>query len=339
MGANSKIEWTHYTFNPWIGCAKVHTGCANCYAEADMDTRRGRVQWGHEGTRSKTSATYWQQPERWNAEAHRTKMNHAWASSLAVGEYDTPGPYDRPRVFCASLADVFEEYAGHVLDHAGVRLYRDAAGQITREPAAGLNANQPVFLDHLRSDLFDLIDRTRQLDWLLLTKRPENVRQMWKSAKAYADGGHCQPRRNVWLGASASDQHTFDRMVPSLLAAGLDVLPAVLFLSLEPLTGPVDMTAFLWEQNVAMPRRWVIVGGESGPSARPCRLEWVSSIVDQCAEADIPVFMKQLGANPTTKTADGIQHLTLKNRKGGEPYEWPRNVRVRYFPDVEKIDS
>lgn len=83
MGANSQIEWTTHTFNPWIGCQHVSPGCDHCYAEAMMDTRYHRVQWGPHGQRVRTSKSYWRQPIRWAEAAGRR----------------------RPRVFCASLAD------------------------------------------------------------------------------------------------------------------------------------------------------------------------------------------------------------------------------------------
>lgn len=94
MGVETKIQWTDHTFNPWIGCAKVHAGCANCYAEADMDKRRHRAKWGADGTRSRTSAAYWKEPHKWNRDAGLENV--------------------RRRVFCASMADVFEAWPGSV---------------------------------------------------------------------------------------------------------------------------------------------------------------------------------------------------------------------------------
>lgn len=176
MGRESKISWTHSTFNPWIGCTKVSAGCAHCYAEATMDTRWGRVKWGDNGTRSKTSEKYWRDPIRWNADA------------IAARE--------RRRVFCASLADVFED--------------RDE-------------------LIPWRSELMDLIIATPQLDWLLLTKRPENIDRMV---------GGWTNRHNVWLGTSVENQETANERIPKLMQCGA----AVLFLSCEPLLGPIDLT-------------------------------------------------------------------------------------------------
>ena len=115
----STIEWTTHTFNAWIGCSKVSAGCLHCYAETLMDLRYGRVQWGPGNPRSRTTPAYWRQPLQWNAEAAQLKH--------------------RPRVFCASLSDVFDEEV----------------------PSAW------------RDDLWDLIKKTPHLDWLLLTKRPD----------------------------------------------------------------------------------------------------------------------------------------------------------------------
>jgi protein gp37 len=88
MAENTKIEWAHHTFNPWIGCAKVSPGCDHCYAEADFSTRRTVVQWGAGQPRKRTAPSTWAQPLRWNAEAERLGVRY--------------------RVFCASLADVFD---------------------------------------------------------------------------------------------------------------------------------------------------------------------------------------------------------------------------------------
>lgn len=145
--AETKIQWADYTFNPWIGCTKVHTGCANCYAEADMDKRRGRVRWGPHGTRSRTSDDYWKEPLKWNRQAkpitdlRKLKAGRTgrfyWKDTLArpsfihgtTEHHDDLGTIlsgggnmqmscfrsfvpDRPRVFCASLADVFEDWDG-----------------------------------------------------------------------------------------------------------------------------------------------------------------------------------------------------------------------------------
>ena len=123
MAENTKIEWADHTFNPWTGCTKVGPGCDHCYAEG-WAKRSGQVQWGHGAARRRTSEANWKQPMRWNAEAERIGVRY--------------------RVFCASLADVFDNEV----------------------PA------------EWRADLFDLIAKTPNLDWLLVTKRVGNVERM-----------------------------------------------------------------------------------------------------------------------------------------------------------------
>lgn len=158
MAETTGISWTHSTFNPWIGCSKVHTGCANCYAERDFAIRRKRVNWGPNGTRSRTSDSNWREPLRWNKEA------------AAAGE--------RRRVFCSSLADIFEDWDQPIVDHKGEKLFRDDVGRYAAVFEKVASA-RPATMNDLRHDLFGLIDQTPNLDWLLLTKRPENIDRMW----------------------------------------------------------------------------------------------------------------------------------------------------------------
>lgn len=219
MAENSKIEWTTHTFNPWIGCQKVSPGCDHCYAEAMMDHRYGRVQWGPHGERKRTSAANWRKPLQWAKAANGT----------------------RPRVFCASLADVFDNKA----------------------PAGA------------RDDLYALIRATPELDWLLLTKRPENIRKMLP-----ADwGGGWQ---NVWLGTTCEDQAHYDRRWPILR----DVPAAVRFISYEPAIGPLN---YVWGNP-----DWIICGGESGAGARYMDPAWARELRDQCAASSIAFFFKQM---------------------------------------------
>jgi protein gp37 len=241
MAENSKIEWTHHTFNPWIGCTKVSQGCKHCYAETLMDHRYGKVQWGPQGTRVRTSAANWKKPLQWNRTAQ------------AEGR--------RYRVFCASLADVFE-----------------------------IKPDQPEMAEW-RMDLFNLIKQTPNLDWLLLTKRPEDVRI---SEPLFPD----KPMpSNVWIGTSVEDQATADERIPHLL----NIPAAVRFLSMEPLLGPVDLGPALYTNGVHKGHiyyrkiNWVIVGGESGPDARPMNPGWARSIRDQCAASGTPFLFKQWG--------------------------------------------
>lgn len=245
VAENSKISWCDHTFNPWVGCTKVSQGCKNCYAETLMDKRWGKVQWGPEGTRVRTSAANWREPLRWNRQAQKEGRRY--------------------KVFCASLADVFEERAE---------------------------------LMSWRADLFDLIAQTPNLDWLLLTKRPENIMPMLIDA-----GRGFQPLPDhVWIGTSVENQEQADKRIPELLK-----VPAkVRFLSCEPLLGPLDLWWYTiphfaaddprhWPQRNGV--EWVIVGAESGQGARPMDLDWVRKIRNQCVIQAIPFFFKQMIAD------------------------------------------
>lgn len=274
----TKIEWAHHTFNPWVGCTKVSSGCKYCYAEAMMEKRLGFVEWGEHGSRRVTSPSNWQQPRVWN---HKAELH---------GE--------RPRVFCASLADVFEDWAGIVLDHQLQNVADNLDGQ--------------------RFKLFELIKITPRLDWLLLTKRPQNILKMLEQCKASGTGD------NVWFGTSVENQAETSRRIPRLL----EVPAAVRFLSVEPLLERVTLGPLLKHLQ------WVIVGGESGLNARVCHRSWIYRIIDECECAGVPVFVKQLGSHAlhcSPDTGESVRTL-LKDQKGGEWSEWPYGLRIRQLP-------
>jgi protein gp37 len=224
MAKYSNIEWTDNTFNPWIGCTKVSSACDNCYAEAD-DRRRHYTPcgWGFGKPRHRTSVEYWKQPLKWDRAA------------AAAGT--------RARVFCASLADVFDQEV------------------------------HPAW----RADLWELIRQCPNLDWQLLTKRPQFI-----ASGLPPSWGSGWPQ--VWLGVSVEDQTWADRRIPLLVA----IPAAVHFLSVEPLLGPIIFSNL---DDI----EWVIVGGESGPSARPMAPSWVSSLESQCRVSSVPFFFKQWG--------------------------------------------
>lgn len=185
-------------------------------------------------------------------------------------------------------------------------------------------------LHGLRSMLFSLIDSTPWLDWLLLTKRPENVLRMWPCAGTGKDAGAVDylRRDNVWLGTSVSDQETAERMIPSLLKCR-DLSP-VLFLSVEPLLGSLTFRWAKWQQFSAeaggstgkldglRKLDWIIAGGESGPTFRQMMIDDVRRLRDQCTAAGVPFFFKQWsGANPKTqgKQLDGREWCEFPNVK------------------------
>ena len=262
MAENTKIEWADHTFNPWTGCTKIGPGCDHCYAEG-WAKRSGIVQWGPGAERRRTSEANWKQPMRWNAEAERIGVRY--------------------RVFCASLADVFDNEV-------------------------------PV---EWRADLFDLIARTPHLDWLLVTKRIGNAKTMMADAlhlnPAALSNGQIWPLPNVWLGITVVNQAEADRDIPKLLQ-----IPAVVrFLSMEPMLGPVDLMKMVGQFTPAYQLDWVIVGGESGPKARPMHPQWARDIRDQCAAAGVPFLFKQWGEFANAEAAGISLDIAYESKSGG----------------------
>lgn len=197
MGEHTEISWCDHTFNPWIGCTKVAPACDGCYAEALMDKRHHRVEWGAPGkgagTRSRTSEANWREPLKWNRKAAESGT--------------------RPFVFCASLADVFDNQA------------------------------PPEW----RENLFDLIADTPHLVWLLLTKRPQNIVDMVRRDGALAGNGTHYLPGNVALGTTIEDQEHADRNVPHLLRAKAELGALFAFVSCEPLLGPINLRQWLFD--------------------------------------------------------------------------------------------
>jgi len=186
--------------------------------------------------------------------------------------------------------------------------------------------------------LMDLIIRTPHLDWLLLTKRPENAEAMGRRWAADRSLNWTGFPPNVWLGASAENQERADRRIPILL-----IIPAKIhFVSAEPYLGLIDFNRWIrWDHTkdefgikdttVESDIDWVIFGGESGRRARPCNCEEMLISLDQCRQANIAVFMKQVGADPQFPLSQG-SGFKPHDRKGGNPSEWPSSFRYREFP-------
>lgn len=350
MVANTKIEWATHSFSPWLGCSKIAPGCANCYA-AEMAGRLG-VKWGPQGTRRRTAESTWKQVERWNRQARCVcGRDAAWAVNHVPG---CP-QHDRPRVFPSSC-DTFEDWQGAILDNRGRRLMTTEYTQ-RRFVGECAGADRYMRMYDLRLDFFALIDRTPNLDWLLLTKRPENILRMWDCPECPQPGckGSAPKRRNnVWLLCSASTQADLEAGLPHLLACR--GLVPVLGLSLEPLLEPIDLDSLYpgglccGEGPYVRGIDWVIVGGESGPHARPCNVEWIRDIVRQCRDAGVRVFVKQLGAHSIVTNeqpseqhwrgvvfdprgrSDGMTRVMLHDPKGGDISEFPEDLRVQQFP-------
>lgn len=346
MSDNTKIEWADSTFNPWIGCRKVSPGCENCY----MFARQHRF--GKKGTdRIRTTPATWRNPVKWNAGGGicaecGTEIKHVGGgmgdcSCGAIGS--GPGEWRHRRVF-PSLCDWLDPEV----------------------PADWL------------ADFLNLIRNTPRLTWLLLTKRPEKfherifaVRDMfWTGNLPYTEEADARgrfvdewaqgrPPHNVWVGTSVESQEYADQRIPELLR-----IPAALrFLSVEPLMGALDLLGcFTTAQREAGFVQWVIVGGESGPKARLCHVDWIRGVVRQCKAAKVPVFVKQLGsfANVRNDGEDERQWpgnsvpfddryepafqgetapLRFIHPKGGDISEWPEDLRVRELPSVTQREA
>lgn len=308
----SKIEWTDEVWNPVTGCSKVSPGCKNCYAERLH--RRGIM---------KAMPPY--QP--WNA-------NNALVNvTLHSDRLERPLRWKKPRmVFVNSMSDLFHE-------------------QIP---------------SHTIATIFATMARARQHTFQVLTKRPRRMERLLNQ-QAFNDtvsgmvASKLPPRRiehwyhsphkfpwplpNVWLGVSVEGQLLADGRIPLLLQTPA----AVRFVSAEPLLGPIQLGVggefFDYGVGDQASIDWVIIGGESGPGARPMEISWARQIIGDCRNAGVPLFVKQLGSKPRDRcdvsfwkrqggscNDNSCRNIKLKHSKGGDPEEWPEELRVREMP-------
>lgn len=327
MGAETLVEWTKYTLSFWLGCLKVSPECEHCYAETDTPVRvvnsklrpAGLRLWGPapKAVRHVTSDGTWAHALAWNKTAR------------ASGRRDT--------VFCNADSDFFEDFAGQIWRPDG---------------AGGEKLRMGWSLSLVRRDALAVMAVCDALEWLVLTKRPENVRRM--VPPEWLEPGRWP--RHIRIGTTAGTAKSAAERTPHLLAG-----PWPNFVSAEPLLEPVDFRSWLPTADhrargefarltglVDLGTRaidWLIVGGESGPKARPCDLAWVRQVIKQCRAAQVPVFVKQLGTRPAfsweSDDPDGFDKFKqwqedrerLKHKKGGDPAEWPADLRVREFPE------
>lgn len=345
MAGKSNIEWCTDTWNPIRGCSRVSAGCMNCYAERQAIRQIGS---GYAGL------------------IKRTSHGPAWTGEVrCIPELlDQPLRWTKPRrVFVNSMSDLFHEsvpfscvddvfavmaltprHTFQVLTKRPERMHQYVTG------CAGLMAS------------FERQAVVKGRAWSMLGTMPK-----------YKHEGIMQrpwPLPNVWLGVSVEDQETADERIPLLL----QTLAAVRYVSYEPALGPVDFDSsrpegferrdgewslahnYLTGFRATSPYSgingpkldWVIVGGESGPKARPCDIAWIRSTVEQCKAADVRCFVKQLGAQPEFDQGCGDcdpcigggkccvgsvrVRLILQDRKGGDMAEWPEDLRVREYP-------
>ena len=346
MAATSNIEWTDRTWNPTVGCDKVSPGCRGCYAEVMGKRLRAMALADLEAGRN---------PGRKAAYIEAVDDRGRWTGKVptlpeALGD---PLKWRAPsRIFVNSMSDLF---------HDDVPFEFIAA-------------------------VFGVMAACPQHTFQLLTKRPARAVEFFRWAqgnnhshpeticlhysRAYtaapANGVYRWPLPNVHLGVSVENQETADARIPLLLQCPA----AVHFVSYEPALAAVDFDPYLrpnWDvfvgpcgcserrdpwtrcDNCIHTLRWVIVGGESGPNARPFDAAWARSTIRQCRAAGVACFFKQAGSRPVVEegSADAATWATmpggrvddcggihLRDRAGADPSEWPEDLRVQEFPNT-----
>lgn len=243
----TKIEWCDETINPIIGCSKISEGCMNCYAEK-MACRLANIalSTGSERLRPYISVT------DCYVDGTEYEPGSSWNGKTAFrpSELEKPMKWKKPRrIFIGSMGDTFHESVDFQWVHK----------------------------------IWDMMKACPQHTFLILTKRPERMKEFVELIYAKERLGWAMGFwQHVYLGVTAENQTQADTRIPVLLS-----IPAsVLFVSVEPMLGPVVLTKYI---------QWCIVGGESGPHARPMHPEWARTLRDQCNESHTPFFFKQWG--------------------------------------------
>jgi protein gp37 len=352
----TSIEWTDQSWPIVNGCRRKSPGCENCYAERLISTRLRRTP-KYEGL-----AVYGKNGPRWTGKAR------LWPADLSM-----PIRVRQPaRIFVADMGDLFyEEVPDEVI--AVVFGVMALACHHTYQVLTKRADRMQALLSTL--SLEACIAAAVRADVVCTKRQSKAIRDALPADSPFRSNaeGSLWPLPNVWIGVSVEDQARANERIPALL----DTPAAVRFLSIEPQLGPIDLTridAFRsppWpaslpgepktyldalrgtglrpsqfgvsiESDLGRHVDWVIVGGESGPGARAFDIAWARSVVAQCREAQVPAFVKQLGAHPIRTTDDddlesppGLRHqLPLRDRKGAAPSEWPADLRVREMPNA-----
>jgi len=257
--------------------------------------------------------------------AHRFNKPGMWAEGLTVIRQGRPG-------WSGKIKEVPEHLEDPLRWRRGRRVFVCSGADLFHANVRG------EYLDQV----FDVMEKAERHTFMVLTKRPERMRdylkQRWGDLEVLP--GH------ICIGVSVEDQETCDERIPVLM----ETPAAIRYLSAEPLLGPVDLRMGDHLDRAGRGLDWVIAGGESGPRARPCALEWLESIVDQCRQHQAAPFVKQLGAFVVSEyraaqTVEEAQELLgrkaqyrwlwragLEDRKGENPEEWPQQLRVREYP-------
>lgn len=340
MASNSHIEWTDASWNCLAGCEAVSPGCAHCYASTM--TRRLEAM-GQKDYAGLTTAKHFNGTVR-----------------CLPDKLDIPLRWRKPRmVFVNSMSDLFhEDVPDEFIDQvfAVMALCPQHTFQVLTKRAERMAAFLGRIETRIDAVASAILGRIRPAAIPYGTAVGDAVGEYYNRRPA-------MPLPNVWLGISCEEQQRADERIPWLLRTPA----AVRFISAEPLLGPVDLLGVdtvasksMGEDSTLFPADkigWVICGGESGAGARPCDVSWIRSIVQQCREAEVAIFVKQLGSNPFdpslpearcrcpqwTESCESEDHprgfLELIDRKGGDPAEWSEDLRVRQFPVQESVDG
>jgi len=318
--SKTKIEWSEYSWNPVVGCSKRSVGCERCYA-LRMAVRLAHNPKLPDETREKYASTVRKVGDKWQ-----------WSGKVALFPERLKEPLKRrrpTRYFVPSMSDLFHE-------------------------------NVP--LDFIEQ-VYDVMAEAKQHTFQVLTKRPRRaadflLNYILPSPRYLNVADVPLIWKNVWLGVTAENQAVADERIPLLL----QIPAAVRFVSCEPLLGVVDLSEYLMcrqyagEEKQPKPRTiggkpykvmrirprlsWLIVGGESGPGARPMHPDWARSLVQQGKAANVPVFVKQMGAHwAKYAEPEGDWHTTVKQRgdsKGHDMRYWPEDLQVREMPEVKR---
>jgi len=344
MAAITSIAWTDRSWNPVRGCSRVSMGCDRCYAAAQAHRFSGPGQ-----------------PFEGLTTIRRGKVDWAGIARLIPDQLAAPLKWRKPqRIFVNSMSDLFHPSLS-TEEIAAVFGVMAACPHLTFQVLTKQPKRAAEWFKWLRG-VAELVE-TGDAKVRICLRYALNAGFTWSRHIEYQPW----PLPNVHLGVSAENQKTADERIPILLQR---IPAAVRFVSMEPLLGQVkltDLTSYAYASTshhmnalagstlecmydggagvVTHPKLdWVIVGGESGPGARPCDVAWLESIVQQCRGADVPCFVKQLGAHPCFMVGGAPffhnYHHThgelfckkLSDKQGGDPSEWPESLRVRQFP-------
>ncbi|MBH8566756.1 phage Gp37/Gp68 family protein [Nostoc sp. CENA67] len=316
------IQWTDETWNLIVGCSRISPGCERCYAATAA--KSARLQ----------QFPQYQKVKDWDGTVE-----------FVESQLLKPLRWKKPkRIFVCSMSDLFhenvpDEWIDKVL--AVASLCPQHTFQIlTKRPHRALQ-----YLT--RENRFAFIDY--QAYEILRAGRTPYTREHPVVSL---------PLKNCWIGTTVENQAMANKRIPTLL----QIPAAARFLSCEPLLEAIDLSEWLicpecqgeqlWYEKRTGPRlgvagrkqcfkckdkrfysdlSWAIIGGESGPGARPCSIDWIRSAARQCQEAEIPVFVKQLGSNCCVMPGLAFGY---SDRKGGDIAEFPEDLKMRQFPNT-----